>query len=64
MLLVFGESTKLRETFSLAEGGVRIENDPVQLEEEVIMQVKQRRDSTYRQEHQLHKYRMAQIAAR
>lgn len=59
MLLVFGESMKLGETFSLAEGRVRIENDPVQLEEEVIMQVKQRRDSTYRQECQLHKYRMA-----
>lgn len=37
---------RLEETVSLAEGGFRMENDPVKLETEVIMQVKQSKDPT------------------
>lgn len=34
----------MEETVSLAEGAFRMENDPVKLETEVIMQVKQSQD--------------------
>lgn len=50
---------KLGETVSLAEDGVRMENDPVKLETEVIMPVKQRKDPPHRQEYRLDKFRMA-----
>lgn len=47
------------ETVSLAEGGVRMKNDPIELETEVIMQVKQKKNHTQRQEYQLDKFKMA-----
>lgn len=47
------------ETVSLAEGGVRVKNEPVELETEVIMRVKQKENHTQRQEYQLDKFRMA-----
>lgn len=37
---------KLGETVSLAEGGFRMEDDPVKLETEVTMQVKQSKGPT------------------
>lgn len=49
----------LGETVSLAEGGVRMKNDPVELETEVIMQGKQKKNHTQRQDYQLDKFRMA-----
>lgn len=51
VFLTFGETMKLGETVSLAEGGVRMENDPVKFETEVIMEMKQRKDPTHRQEY-------------
>lgn len=59
VLLTFGGNMKFGETVSLAEGGVRMENDPVKLEVGVITQVKQRKDPPHRQEYQLDKFRMA-----
>jgi len=50
---------ELGETVSLAEGGVRMENNPVKLEIEVTMQVKQRKNPTHRQEYQLENFRIA-----
>lgn len=59
VLLTFGEKKCSWERLSLAEGGVRIKNYFVELETEVIMQAKQKKNHTQRQEYQLDKFRMA-----
>lgn len=59
VLLTFGEKNCSWERLSLAEGGVRMKNDPVELETEVRMQVKQKKNHPQRQDYQLNKFRMA-----